>query len=68
MNNQIKKEIFNAIRGNTGPMSIGEISKLTGYSKPTTGKYVDILLEGKKITVDETRPPYRLVQRIEITR
>jgi predicted AAA+ superfamily ATPase len=62
----IKKEIFNTIRGNTGPaLSIRELSKRTGYARPTVSKYVLVLEAEKKINVDrENRVPYVLVERV----
>lgn len=66
MNNidpDIQKEIFNAIRGNTG-LSLEDIRKRTGYSRPTVTKNVHILEAKKKVKLDRSRPPYVLVERV----
>jgi hypothetical protein len=61
----IKKEIFNTIRGNTGPaLPIRKLSQLTGYTRPTVSKWVHVLEAEEKIKINREMPPYVLVERV----
>ena len=63
MNNNILIQIYDAIPNNGTPKSIREIAQDTGFSCPTVGKYVDILLMSGSVKIEEM-PPYRLVSKI----